>query len=108
MTVWEWEGGAVVLRFVSLNVVCGTIIGGVNQINTIIYVWSYVQAHLQGIHMFLVVTLKAIKCQYCGSDSVFQTLCFRLYLGFRLYVSFSWAWCDLIPETFKGGELVYT
>ena len=30
MTAWEWEGGAVVLRFGSLNLVCGTIIGGGN------------------------------------------------------------------------------
>ena len=29
MTAWGWEGGAVVLRFGSLNLVCGTIIGRV-------------------------------------------------------------------------------
>ena len=28
MTAWEWEGGAMVLRFRSWNLVCGTIIGG--------------------------------------------------------------------------------
>jgi hypothetical protein len=86
MTAWEWGGGAAGLRFGSLNLVCGAIIGGVIR-----------SIQLYSICVVLCLGPPSRHSHVCRGDTkrlsnvnivvqtlLFQTLCFTLYLGFRL------------------------